>query len=69
MGKRAEALELARFLAFDGQDAEQIARALEAECGLGERDAARMALNVLAPSPDPPLPAADLYDDIAPPPY
>jgi hypothetical protein len=54
MGKRAEALELARYLAFEGQDAEQIARALQAQCGLGEREASRMALNVLAPSPEPP---------------
>lgn len=54
MGNRAEALELARFLAFDGRDVEQIARAVQAQCGLSEREAMKMALNVLAPPPEPP---------------
>ena len=54
MGKRADALELARFLAFDGQDVEQITRALQMQCDLSEREATRMALNVLAPPPEPP---------------
>jgi hypothetical protein len=53
MGKSAEALERARYLAFDGQDAEQIARALQAQCGLGESEASRMALSVLATEPPP----------------
>jgi len=52
MGTRSEALELARFLAFDGQDAGQIARALQLQFGMSERDATRMALNVLAPAPE-----------------
>jgi hypothetical protein len=54
MGKRSEALELARFLAFDGQDVEAIARALQVEFGFSEREATRMALNVVAPPPEPP---------------
>ena len=54
MGNRAEALELARFLAFDGQDVQEIARALQVQCDLGEREAMQMALNVLAPPPEPP---------------
>jgi hypothetical protein len=59
MGKRSEALELARFLAFDGQEAEAISRALQIQCGLSEREAGRMALNVVAPTsevPDGPVP-------------
>lgn len=53
MGNRAEALELARFLAFDGRDVEQIAQALQVQFGLGEREAMKMAFNVLAPAPEP----------------
>jgi hypothetical protein len=67
MGKRSEALELARFLVFDGQDAEEIARALQVQCGLGEREATKMALNVLAPAPD--LPPVPVHDELLPPPY
>jgi hypothetical protein len=54
MGKRSEALDLARFLAFDGQDTAAISRALQLQCGLSEREAARMALNVVAPAPEVP---------------
>ena len=53
MGKRSDALELARFLAFDGQDADAIAGALQGQFGLSEREATRIALNVLAPPPEP----------------
>jgi hypothetical protein len=59
MGKRSEALELARFLAFDGQDVEAIGRALQVEFGFSQREATRMALNVVAPPPDPPPGPAD----------
>jgi hypothetical protein len=56
MGKKAEALELARYLAFDGQGAEAIAHALQDQFGLREQEAMTLALNVLAPStPAPPL--------------
>ena len=53
MGKRSDALELARFLAFDGQDADAIAGALQGQFGLSEHEARRIALNVLAPPPEP----------------
>lgn len=55
MGKRSEALELARFLAFDGQDVDAIARALQVQFGFSEREATRMALNVVAPPLEPEL--------------
>jgi hypothetical protein len=59
MGKRSEALELARFLAFEGQDVDAIARALQVQFGLSEREAGRMALNVVTPPPElPPGPAS-----------
>jgi hypothetical protein len=54
MGKRSDALELARFLAFDGQDADAIAGALQGEFGFSEHEATRIALNVVAPPPEPP---------------
>jgi hypothetical protein len=53
MGKRSEALELARFLAFDGQDVDAISRALQLEFGLPEHDATSLALHVVAPPPEP----------------
>ncbi len=53
MGKRSDALELARFLAFDGQDVEAIAGALQGQFGFSEREATRIALNVVAPPPEP----------------
>jgi hypothetical protein len=52
MGKRSEALELARFLAFDGQAVDAISRALQVEFGMSEREAQSMAVNVITPSPD-----------------
>jgi hypothetical protein len=52
MGKQSEALELARFLAFDGQDAEAIAGALQGQFGFSEHEATRIALNVVAPPPE-----------------
>lgn len=54
MGKRAEALEHARFLAFDRQDVDAISRALQAQFEMSEPEATRMALNVVAPPPEPP---------------
>jgi hypothetical protein len=68
MGKRGEALELARFLAFDGQDVDAISRALQMQFGLGERDATRMAVNVVAPPREPaPGPASIDVGSLFPP--
>lgn len=69
MGKRFEALELARFLAFDGQDVDAIARALQMQFDFSERDAKRMALNVVAPPPDPPPGPASVDASSLFPPY
>ncbi len=54
MSTRADALELARFLAFDGREAGEIARELQAEFGLSAREAGSLARHVLEPSPEPP---------------
>ena len=68
MGKRSDALELARFLAFDGQDADAIAGALQGQFGLSEHEATRIALNVLAPPPEPlPGPASADAGSLFPP--
>jgi hypothetical protein len=61
MGKRSDALELARFLAFDGEDADAIAGALHGQFGLSEHEATQIALNVVAPSPEP-LPGPSSVD-------
>jgi hypothetical protein len=68
MGTRSDALELARFLAFDGQDADAIARALQVQFGFAEREASQMALNVVAPPLEPlPDPASDDVGSLLPP--
>jgi hypothetical protein len=68
MGKRSEALELARFLAFDGQDADAIAGALREQFGFSEHEATRVALNVVAPPPEPlPDPASADAGSLFPP--
>ena len=68
MGKRSDALELARFLAFDGQDADAIAGALQGQFGLSEHEATRIVLNVLAPPPEPlPGPASADVGSLFPP--
>ena len=68
MGKRTEALELARYLAFDGQDVDAIAGALQSQFEFSEREATRMALNVVAPPAEPPpVPGTVDVDSLLPP--
>jgi hypothetical protein len=54
MGSRSDALELARFMAFDGRNADEIARTLQSDFAMCERDATRLALNVVTPPPEEP---------------
>ena len=68
MGKRSDALELARFLAFDGQDADAIAGALQGQCGWSAHAAPRIALTARAPPPEPrPAPASADAGSLFPP--
>ena len=68
MGTRFDALELARFLAFDGQDVDAIAGALQEQFGFSEREATSIALNVVAPPPEPlPGPASADVGSLFPP--
>jgi hypothetical protein len=57
MSRRADAVDLARFLAFDGQPVDEIARQLADSFGMSEGDALELALKAVAPEPPtPPVP-------------
>jgi hypothetical protein len=54
MSRRADAVELARFLAFDGRPVDEIAGRLQEVFGMEEGDALRLALTASTPEPPPP---------------
>jgi hypothetical protein len=65
MSRRADAVDLARFLAFDGQPVEEIARQLTDSFGMGEAEALELALKAVAPEPPtPPVPGTGGADPL-----
>jgi hypothetical protein len=54
MSQRADAVELARFLAFDRRSVDEIAVRLQEGFGMEEGEAKRLALEASTPEPPPP---------------
>jgi hypothetical protein len=61
MSQRADAVELARFLAFERRPVDEIALRLQEAFDMEEGEARRLALEALTPEPPPPpVPGTDV---------